>query len=75
MDTTGLFEWKYVVASLLYSGIGIAVFVIAFALLDLVTPKVRVWAELVEKQNLAMAVFLGAVALGISIIIASAIHG
>ncbi|GLS23604.1 hypothetical protein GCM10007874_66250 [Labrys miyagiensis] len=75
MDTTSLIEWKYVVASLLYSGIGIAVFIIAFALLDLLTPKVHVWAELVEKQNLAMAIFLGLVALGIAVIIASAIHG
>jgi putative membrane protein len=75
MDTTSLFEWKYIVASLLYSGIGIIVFAVAFALLDLFTPKVHVWAELVEKQNLAMGIFLGAVALGISIIIASAIHG
>lgn len=75
MDTTGLFEWKYILASLLYSGIGILVLVLAFVLLDLFTPKVPVWKELVEKQNMAMAIFLGAVALGISIIIASAIHG
>ena len=75
MDTTSLIEWKYVVASLLYSGIGVVVFVVAFALLDLLTPKVQVWNELVEKQNLAMGIFLGAVALGIAVIIASAIHG
>ncbi|WP_413992168.1 DUF350 domain-containing protein [Labrys okinawensis] len=75
MDTTSLIEWKYVVASLLYSGIGVVVFVIAFALLDLLTPKVQVWSELVEKQNVAMGIFLGAVALGIAVIIASAIHG
>jgi putative membrane protein len=75
MDTTGLIEIKYIIASLVYSGIGIAVLVVAFVMLDLLTPKVRVWYELCEKQNLAMAIFLGAVALGIAIIIASAIHG
>ena len=75
MDTTGLIEIKYIIASLVYSGIGIAVLVVAFVMLDLLTPKFRVWHELCEKQNLAMAVFLGAIALGIAIIIASAIHG
>ncbi|MDZ5449692.1 MULTISPECIES: DUF350 domain-containing protein [Labrys] len=75
MDVSGLIELKYVVASLVYSGIGLLVFVIAFWLLDLLTPKVQVWKELCEKRNTAMAIFLGAVALGIAIIIASAIHG
>ncbi|OCC05001.1 hypothetical protein BA190_11150 [Labrys sp. WJW] len=70
-----MIELKYVVASLVYSGIGLLVFVIAFWLLDLLTPKVQVWKELCEKRNTAMAIFLGAVALGIAIIIASAIHG
>ncbi|QEN89880.1 DUF350 domain-containing protein [Labrys sp. KNU-23] len=75
MDVSGLIELKYVVASLVYSGIGLIVFVIAFWLLDLLTPKVQVWKELCEKRNTALAIFLGAVALGIAIIIASAIHG
>ena len=70
-----LFQMKYVVASLLYSGIGLVVFVGAFALLDMLTPKVSIWKELVEKQNVAVAVFLGAVVFGIATIIASAIHG
>ncbi|MBP0578068.1 DUF350 domain-containing protein [Labrys sp. LIt4] len=75
MDVSGLIELKFVVASLVYSGIGILVFVVAFVLLDLLTPKVQVWKELCEKRNMALAVFLGSVALGIAIIIASAIHG
>lgn len=75
MDVSGLIELKFVVASLLYSGIGLLVFVVAFVLLDLLTPKVQVWNELCEKRNTALAIFLGAVALGIAIIIASAIHG
>jgi uncharacterized membrane protein YjfL (UPF0719 family) len=36
---------------------------------------VQVWKEICEKQNMALAVFLGSVAIGIAIIIASAIHG
>jgi putative membrane protein len=75
MDTTDLIQWKFVVASLLYTGIGLAIFVISFVVLDLVTPKVSVWKEICEKQNMALAVFLGAIAIGIALIISSAIHG
>ena len=75
MDANGLIDLKFVVASLVYSGLGLVVFIVAFVLLDLLTPKVQVWKEICEKQNMALAVFLGSVAIGIAIIIASAIHG
>ncbi|WP_189401790.1 MULTISPECIES: DUF350 domain-containing protein [unclassified Mesorhizobium] len=75
MDATGLIDLKLVVASLVYSGLGLVVFVVAFMVLDLLTPKVQVWKEICEKQNMALAIFLGAVAIGIALIIASAIHG
>ena len=75
MDANGLIDLKFVVASLVYSGLGLVVFVVAFVLLDLLTPKVQVWKEICEKQNMALAIFLGSVAVGIAIIIASAIHG
>ncbi|MBP6343892.1 MAG: DUF350 domain-containing protein, partial [Candidatus Omnitrophica bacterium] len=39
------------------------------------TPKVSIYKELIEKQNIAVAIFLGAIALGFATIIASAIHG
>ena len=74
-NTAELIQMKYVVASLLYSGIGLVVFIIGFAVLDLLTPKVSIWKELVEKQNVAVAIFLGAIVFGIATIIASAIHG
>ncbi|TIV75636.1 MAG: DUF350 domain-containing protein [Mesorhizobium sp.] len=75
MDATGLIDLKLVVASLVYSGLGLVVFVVAFMVLDLLTPKVQVWKEICEKQNMALAIFLGAVAIGVALIIASAIHG
>jgi len=75
MDATDLIQWKYILASLIYTGIGLAIFVVSFVVLDLVTPKVAVWKEICEKQNMALAVFLGAIAIGMAIIIASAIHG
>lgn len=75
MGPTEIIQWKYVVAALLYSGLGVFMLTICFVLLDLLTPKVGIWKELVEKQNIAVAIFFGAIALGISTIIASAIHG
>jgi putative membrane protein len=75
MDITSMIEMKYVIASLLYSAIGLAVFVVCFVALDLLTPKVSIWKELVEKQNIALAIFLAAVVFGIATIISSAIHG
>lgn len=71
----GLIQMKYVVSSVLYSGIGIAIFIVAFALLDIATPKFSIWKELIEKQNIAVAIFLAAIAYGIATIVASAIHG
>lgn len=66
---------KYVVSALLFSGIGLVVFIVGFILLDVLTPKVNIWKELVEKQNIAVAILMGACVLGIATIIGSAIHG
>jgi uncharacterized membrane protein YjfL (UPF0719 family) len=74
MDMGDVLQLQYIVAALVYSAVGVAVFFVSFLLLDLLTPKVSVWRELVEKQNLAFGVFLAGAALGIAIIIASAIH-
>jgi uncharacterized membrane protein YjfL (UPF0719 family) len=75
MNLSEVIQMKYVLAALLYSGIGVLTYVLCFVLLDLLTPKVAIWKELVEKQNIALAVFLGAIAIGIAVIIASSIHG
>lgn len=70
------YEWLKVgavVASLIYAAIGVAVFWLAFVILDRLTPY-DLWAELVEKQNQALALVVAAMCLGISIIVAAAIH-
>ena len=61
-------------AVVLYSLLGIVVFVVSFVLVDKLTPG-ELWAEIIEKQNVAVAVLAGAVAIGISSIIAAAVHG
>ena len=60
--------------TLLYAGVGIIVFVIGFFILDMLTPG-KLWEEINQKQNLAVAIFAGAVALGLAIIVAASIHG
>lgn len=64
----------YVINSLIFSAIGIVVFAASFILLDLLTPY-KLWKEIVEKQNLALSIMVAGCAIGISLIIASAIHG
>jgi len=61
-------------ASLAYSGLGILVFIVAFVLVDLLTPG-KLWQEIIEKKNNAVAILAGSVALSIGLIVAAAIHG
>lgn len=61
-------------STLLYAVVGIVVFAIGFLVLDLLTPG-KLWQEIHEKQNTAVAVFAGAVAIGLAMIVAAAIHG
>jgi uncharacterized membrane protein YjfL (UPF0719 family) len=62
------------VASILFALIGVIIFWLCFIIIDKLTPY-HLWQELVEKQNLALGVVVAAMCLGISIIVAAAIHG
>jgi uncharacterized membrane protein YjfL (UPF0719 family) len=62
------------VNSLLYSFLGIAVLVISFVIIEKLTPKHNLWKEIVEKQNIALAIVAGFFMLAIALIVASAIH-
>jgi putative membrane protein len=59
--------------SVIYAFIGIVIFVVGFIIIDKLTPY-DLWKQLVEEKNLALAVVVGFATLGISIIIAAAIH-
>lgn len=63
-----------ITATLFYALLGIVVFVASFILVDKLTPG-ELWKEIIERQNLAVAILAGAVALGLSMIISAAIHG
>jgi len=68
------FNWNVFVNSLVYTVVGVAIFWIAFLVIDKLTPY-NLWKELVEEKNVALAVVVGAMCLGIALIVAAAIHG
>ena len=69
-------EWlkpAVVFGSLIYALIGVVVFWVSFLIIDKLTPY-DLWGELVERRNTALALVVAAMCLGISIIVAAAIH-
>jgi putative membrane protein len=68
------FKAGLVFNSILFALVGVAVFWLCFVIIDKITPY-DLWAELVEKKNVALAIVVGAMCLGISIIVAAAVHG
>ena len=64
---------KPILASIIYALIGTGLFALVFWVIDALTPY-RLWYEMVEQRNIALAIVVGAVALSIAIIVSSAIH-
>jgi putative membrane protein len=62
-----------VLAAIIFSAIGVVLFIIAFMIFDKITPG-SLWKELIEDQNTALGVLMGAVAIALAIIIAAAVH-
>ena len=61
------------VAAIVFAVLGIVTFIVAFIVVDRLTPY-NLWKEIIEDQNSALAILIGFVALGLALIIASAIH-
>ena len=59
--------------SILYALIGVVMFWVCFLIVDKIT-HYDLWREIVEKQNRALGMVVAAMCLGISIIVAAAIH-
>ncbi len=68
------FNIKYILSSVLYSFIGIAILVISFWIIEKITPE-NLWKEILVNKNSALAIMAAGFMLAIAIIIASAIHG
>jgi putative membrane protein len=59
--------------ALIYALLGIVIFLFAFFMVDRMTPY-HLWKEIVEDKNVALAILIGAISLGMCIIIAAAVH-
>ncbi|WDF67410.1 DUF350 domain-containing protein [Sphingobacterium oryzagri] len=68
------FFYKGIAASIVYSLIGITVLLLAYWILERLTPE-NSWQEIVKNKNVALAIVFAAFIIGISIIVAAAIHG
>jgi uncharacterized membrane protein YjfL (UPF0719 family) len=60
--------------SMLFALIGVLVFWVCFVIIDKLTPY-DLWAEIVERKNVALAIVVGAMCIAIGLIVAAAIHG
>ena len=65
--------FQNVLNSAAYALIGVVMFVLAFVVIDVLTPG-KLWDEIGEKRNTAAAILMGSVAIALGIIVAAAIH-
>lgn len=65
---------KYIVASLVYSFIGIIILLVCFFIIEKISPE-NLWKEIIEKKNNALAILAAAFMIAVAMIISSAIHG
>jgi uncharacterized membrane protein YjfL (UPF0719 family) len=63
-----------IVNVLIFSVMGIVILATSFYIFDKLTPG-NLWKEIVEDHNVALAITMGAMAIGMAQIIASAVHG
>ena len=61
-----------ILATLLYTGIGVAIFLAAFYVIVKVTPF-SIRKEIEEDQNTALAVVIGAVIIGLALIVSATV--
>ncbi|MBF4483895.1 DUF350 domain-containing protein [Flavobacterium piscis] len=69
-----LIHYQPIVNSIIYSVLGFVILIAAYFIIEKMTPE-NTWKEVVEKNNIAVAIVLAAFIIGISMIISAAIHG
>ena len=72
-DTDGLLT-QHLIAAVIFSVIGLGVLALAIFMMSKLMP-LPFWKEIEEDQNVALGIMCGSIIIGISIIIAAAIHG
>ncbi len=61
------FHPGYLLNALIYAALGIVIFLFCFMLIDKMTPY-HLWKEIVEDKNIALAILIGAISLGMCVI-------
>jgi putative membrane protein len=65
---------EVILGTTMYAVIGVIIFWVCFIIVDKITPY-KLWEELVEHKNLALAIVVAAMCISIGNIVAAAIHG
>jgi len=65
---------KYILAAVVYAGLGIAILCFSTKVFDWLTPG-DMWKDIVVEKNLPLAITLAAMMIAVGNIIAAAIHG
>lgn len=68
-----LITTDHILASLLFAGLGIAILILSFVIVEKLTVH-NLYKEIVHNKNVALALIASAYMLAVAIIIASAIH-
>ncbi len=67
-------NFRYILASVFYSALGIAILCLSTKVFDWLTPG-DMWKDIVVEKNLPLAICLAAMMIAVGTIIAAAIHG
>lgn len=67
------FHPSYVLNGVFFAAVGLLLFFVSFGILTRLTPY-PLWKEVVENKNIAAAILAGCMSIGISLIIAAAVH-
>ena len=60
--------------SIMFALIGVVIFWICFVIIDKLTPY-DLWAEIVEKKNMALAIVVAAMCIAIGLIVSASVQG
>ncbi|MBO0949479.1 DUF350 domain-containing protein [Fibrella forsythiae] len=65
---------KAIIASIVYSLIGIVILVISFVAIEKLAPE-NLWKKIVDEQNMALAIMAAGFMLAVAFIVGMASHG
>jgi putative membrane protein len=66
---------KMLISTVVFGLVGIALMMLGYKVFDWITPKIDVQRELVERNNLAVAIVVAAIIIGASIVTAAVVIG